>query len=411
MELWSNLDFKIWLTEANASGLSQEQLKLEAMKFSGIFDNVDKKTISKLCDNFEKEHKQILAEASHIIFEEMGGQEGKMRGRKDLPPKNYFPQDQTQLKMIKVAENMQKKCEMCDILMSTNMEMMIHVQNKHADALKKAFSKEVLSLVPSHSKYLDWLKKDHIVNIITSNRKDMSTVQSKYISENHNDRCFKMTKDTVAGSDIIETQRTIIVPQRNGTEKKTVVKYQMANITTRTRESEDDDKSEHGKRKHTEAERKQAKKITHILDHISGKDEDTQASLISKVIDQKGSNFADKVNRNSKELKDNQKYSPQETAALISSSNLPDNVLTKFRTAENKKFGHSRYASHKKVVAAREQILPIDRLTQNLDYLTSPAFPDCCQVCIFLFHLFYTFYLLRAFYRFNIPKGQGGGLL
>ena len=48
MELWSNLDFKIWLTEANASGLSQEHLKLEAMKFSGIFDNVDKKTISKL---------------------------------------------------------------------------------------------------------------------------------------------------------------------------------------------------------------------------------------------------------------------------------------------------------------------------------------------------------------------------
>ena len=141
MELWSNLDFKIWLTEAHASGLSQEQLKLEAMKFSGIFDNVDKKTISKLCDNFEKEHKRIWAEASHIIFEEMGGQEGKMRGRKDLPPKNYIPQDQTQLKMIKVAENMQKKCEMCDILMSTNMEMMIHVQNKHADALKKSFFK------------------------------------------------------------------------------------------------------------------------------------------------------------------------------------------------------------------------------------------------------------------------------
>ena len=117
------------------------------------------------------------------------------------------------------------------------------------------------------------------------------------------------------------------------------------------------------------------------------------------------------MNRSSKELKDNQKYSPQETAALISSSNLPDNVLTKFRTAENKKFGHNRYASHKKVVAAREQILPIDRLTQNLDYLTSPAFPDCCPVCIFLFHLFYIFYLLRAFYRFNIPKGQGGGLL
>ena len=76
-----------------------------------------------------------------------------------------------------------------------------------------------------------------------------------------------------SGSDIIETQRTILVPQKNGTGKKTVVKYQMANITTRTKDSENDDKSELGKRKHYEAERLQAKKINNILDHISGKDE------------------------------------------------------------------------------------------------------------------------------------------
>ena len=44
---------------------------------------------------------------------------------------------------------------------------MTHIQKKHADALKKAFSKEVMSKVPSQSKYLDWLKKDHIVNIMT----------------------------------------------------------------------------------------------------------------------------------------------------------------------------------------------------------------------------------------------------
>ena len=52
--MWKNFEFKMWLKEINASCLSQEKLKLEAMKFSEKFDNVDKKTISKICDDFEK---------------------------------------------------------------------------------------------------------------------------------------------------------------------------------------------------------------------------------------------------------------------------------------------------------------------------------------------------------------------
>ena len=67
------------------------------------------------------------------------------------------------------------------------------MQNKHADALKKAFSKEVLSRVESHRKYLDWLKKDLIiVNIMTSNHKDMNKEQVKEVAENHNESCFKI---------------------------------------------------------------------------------------------------------------------------------------------------------------------------------------------------------------------------
>ena len=350
------------MKESNASGLSQEQLKLEATKFSKIFSNVDKKTISKVCDIFEKEEKLVVKAASHALFEEMGGQEGKMQGRKDIPPTDYFPQDQSQLKMIKIGQNMERKCEMCNITLTTNMDVMTHIQKKHADALKKAFSKEVMSKVPSQSKYLDWLKKDHIVNMMTSNRKDLNKEHPKEIS-NHDGSCFKMT-ERASGSDIIETQRTIIVPQKNGTDKKTVVKYQMANITTRTRQdSENDDKSELGKRKHSEAERLQAKKINNILDHISGKDENTQASLISKVIDQRGPGFADKVTRNSKELQEHQKFSPEEAAAFISGSNVPDHVVTRFRTVSNNKFGHNPFPSHKKVVAARERVLPINRFS------------------------------------------------
>ena len=77
---------------------------------------------------------------------------------------------------------------------------MTHIQKKHADALKKAFSKEVMSKVPSQSKYLDWLKKDHIVNMMTSNRKDLNKEHPKEIS-NHDGSCFKMT-ERASGSDI-----------------------------------------------------------------------------------------------------------------------------------------------------------------------------------------------------------------
>ena len=88
--MWNNFEFKMWLKEIDVSGISQEKLKLEAMKFSEAFDNVDKKTVSKICIDFEKEHKKVWKEASYDIFEEMGGTEGKMRGRKDVPPITTF---------------------------------------------------------------------------------------------------------------------------------------------------------------------------------------------------------------------------------------------------------------------------------------------------------------------------------
>ena len=88
-----------------------------------------------------------------------------------------------------------------------------------------------------------------------------------------------MTTTQNSSDDIIETQRTIIVPQKDGTEKKSVVKYHLANVTTRPRSPLALDEVG-GKRKNYEAERKQAKKLTNILEHISGNDENTQATLI-----------------------------------------------------------------------------------------------------------------------------------
>ena len=71
----------------------------------------------------------------------MGGTHGKMRGRKDVPPNNYFPKDQSDLKMIKVEKNMETKCEDCNIKMSSNVELKAHKKNEHADAIKKGLFK------------------------------------------------------------------------------------------------------------------------------------------------------------------------------------------------------------------------------------------------------------------------------
>ena len=77
MAKWNNHKFKTWLMEIKATNLSQEELTSKAV----MFCEVDKKTISKIVEDFETEHKRVVANVSNSIFEEMGGQEGKRRGR------------------------------------------------------------------------------------------------------------------------------------------------------------------------------------------------------------------------------------------------------------------------------------------------------------------------------------------
>ena len=85
--------------EIKATSLSQEELKSKAVMFCEDFGEVDKKTISKIVEDFEKEHKRVVANVSNSIFEEMGGQEGE-DGKSDVPPKTYFQEDEDLLNMI-----------------------------------------------------------------------------------------------------------------------------------------------------------------------------------------------------------------------------------------------------------------------------------------------------------------------
>ena len=343
--MWSNSDFKTWIGAVNALSLSQDVLKEEAIKFSPVFADLDKKTVLKRVEDFLKMEKKILTQASMLIFKEEGGSEGKMRGRNDVPPKTFFP------KAFKMS---QLRCDVCDFNLSDKDELKVHIKSKHEDVIKKEFAKEVLALAPHHKQYCEWSSQ---VNELAKETHECP----KVCTEEH----LTVTRNLPSGQNIFETTTTKYVLQKDGTKKKIVVKGQVANITTRKRESE----SESGdltevKRKVSEAERRQANNISDILNHVSGDTENAQASLFAKVIDQtnkKIPGFADQLTRRSKALQEKQKYSAEETAALISGAKVSDNVFTKLRTASNKTFGHNPFASRHKVTAARENILPISR--------------------------------------------------
>ena len=144
--MWSNSDFKTWIGDVNAMSLSQDVLKEEAVKFSPVFADLDKKTVLKRVEDFLKMEKKILTQASMLIFKEEGGSEGKMRGRNDVPPKTFFP------KAFKMS---QLRCDVCDFNLSDKDELIVHIKSKHEGVIKKEFAKEVLALAPHHKQYCE----------------------------------------------------------------------------------------------------------------------------------------------------------------------------------------------------------------------------------------------------------------
>jgi len=131
--MWSNSDFKTWIGAVNALSLSQDELKEEAIKFSPVFADLDKKTVLKRVEDFLKMEKKILTQASMLIFKEEGGSEGKMRGRNDVPPKIFFP---------KVFKMSQLRCDVCDFNLSDKDELKVHIKSKHEDVIKKSLLKK-----------------------------------------------------------------------------------------------------------------------------------------------------------------------------------------------------------------------------------------------------------------------------
>ena len=326
--MWTDSDFKVWLEEINYSSLSQEALKQAASKFYYKFGDLNKKTVLRCVEDFVKTDKNELTKVSHILFKEQGGTEGKMKGRFDIPPQNYCPKDFKAFEMRPWCQGAMMRCDSCDSEMSSTEEISEHIHSAHKETLKRVFAKEVLRLASDHELYREWLCKTHNVDFGGGSVSTKEIHIFKDSTEDESENKTTITRNLPSGSNIYETLTTRIKVNKDGTTKKTVITGQMANITTRKREYDANEDATEVKRKVAKAERRQAKNISNILNHVSGDDEKVQASLISKIIDKKGFEFADEVNRRSKALQENKKFSPEQTAALVTDWGN-DNKLTK----------------------------------------------------------------------------------
>ena len=66
----------------------------------------------------------------------------------------------------------------------------------------------------------------------------------------------------------------------------------------------------------------ETKGFNDILEHMSGGNVEMKTNILSRVIDTPGTNVAAGVVKNSKEIQMSNKLSKEQTAALISGSNL-----------------------------------------------------------------------------------------
>ena len=82
-----------------------------------------------------------------------------------------------------------------------------------------------------------------------------------------------------------------------------------------------------------------ATNVNNILEHVSAHDKETQAIIVAKVVDQNGKDFANEVTKNSREIQNDLKMTPFETASMLAGAGLPDNGGIKLRTAMNKRDG------------------------------------------------------------------------
>ena len=112
-------------------------------------------------------------------------------------------------------------------------------------------------------------------------------------------------------------------------------------------------------KKSTNTVKNQSKNVDNLIRHVAGENPENQAGLVAKYIDKKGLEFTAQVTQQSKQLKENRKFTPEQTAAIA--SNLPESQMDKMRTIHNNVFGSNPYASRHQVEKVGKEILVVNR--------------------------------------------------
>ena len=94
---------------------------------------------------------------------------------------------------------------------------------------------------------------------------------------------------------------------------------------------------------------------------MAGESLHDQAAVVAKLVDREGPEFAASLMKQSEELKEQKQFSPAQTAAIISGTNMTDRSMARLRTAHNKVLGNNPYASRHKIDQEQRDLLTLNR--------------------------------------------------
>ena len=331
---------------------SQKNLSLragfeEANTFFGTFPG-DHKTFGTWTEYFLRKEKKMKNEAQQRVMKEVGGS-GKQYY---TPPVEYMPPLQSFGFVSKTL-----KCEKCQSEFETALSVSAHIRSAHHEELRKMFAKDARENLEGDSEYQVWLDaptvyKNDETNVIKELESANEVLKRRLIEERRD------TYKKVGERDgIIETEKVIY--SEDGKTKIGVVKEHFAKVTKRCSdrvENEDPNK----KRSREKIMREQSEKVENVLHHFAD-DKSKKAKILARIVDREGADFASEVFLKSKELKENKKFTAEQTASILSNSSMSDRDGVKLRTACNKELGYNPFASRHKVEEVRNKKLVIKR--------------------------------------------------
>ena len=368
----SNKETLAWAKGIKWRDMTQENLTKEADSFFGVVKTTRLRTVqAKIAEFVTREHRMRQTLSFQIMRAHNG--EGP-RGRN--PPLTFRLKDVTLNGFISVINGEREsevKCEICGtpLLGKDNCEK--HLRAEHFKQFKSLFAKECSSETENHVTYKKWEADQTFIDGLTFfseedrvkyalEQTENKKVESQEMPESG--ETFKVVREKSSGRNIFEAERSVFtLNQEGGEQKKAVIKDVYAKITTRKRANEGSYGDTNAKKHKMSSRglRYHATNVNNILEHVSAHDKETQAVLVAKVVDQNGPEFAKDVLKNSKEIQNDLKMTPFETASMQAGLGIPDNGGIKMRTAMNKAKGWNMLASHKKVKAIREETLPFGK--------------------------------------------------